>query len=245
MTALAIQRAGGIPHRIRPKRRAVSESLKAKLQGLVVGGGADVDPELYHHRTTSLGDVVRATVEQSRAPTRRRISKLWAPAILLLRWVLRARHPSASLDRARDALELDMLGLASSRDLPILGICRGAQLLNVFHGGTLFPEIREFYAEEPLRTVLPRQRVEVEGDSLLFTIVGAHSFRVNALHNQSVRTVGDGLRVVARDGGGVVQAIEAPEHPFRLGVQWHPEYIPQHRRQVSLFRALVRVAGSL
>jgi putative glutamine amidotransferase len=242
MASLAIGRAGGVPRRIAPTRRVRPDRLKRKLKGLIIGGGADVHPELYYDHHTDLGDVLRATVEQARAPTSRASSKLWAPAILLMRYALRARHPSTTFDRERDVLELDMLDFAVAHGLPVLGICRGAQLLNVFLGGTLFPEIRDFYTEEPLRTVLPRKTVALEPDSRLSSIVRSTTFRVNALHHQSVRTLGRGLRAVARDQAGVVQAIEDPDQPFRIGVQWHPEYIPQHDRQLALFKALVRAA---
>src|SRR5205085_2533915 len=67
--------------------------------------------------------------------------------------------------------------------------------------------------------------------------------RLIALHRQAIRTVGRGLAVVAREATGVVQAVERPDHPFRIGVQWHPEYIPQHRRQRGLFEGLVAAAS--
>jgi len=84
--------------------------------------------------------------------------------------------------------------------------------------------------------------VTIERDSRLFAIVGKTRDRVNALHHQSVDRPGDGLRVVARDDQGLVQALEAPGAGFVMGVQWHPEFLLLDRGQQRLFRALVRAA---
>ncbi|MFO7597619.1 MAG: gamma-glutamyl-gamma-aminobutyrate hydrolase family protein, partial [Desulfocurvibacter africanus] len=94
-----------------------------------------------------------------------------------------------------------------------------------------------------VRTVFPRKEVLLEPDSRLASILGATSARVNALHDQAVKTLGSDLRVVAREPSGVVQAIEHTRRPLALGVQWHPEFMPQIASQQNIFRALVRQAA--
>ena len=82
--------------------------------------------------------------------------------------------------------------------------------------------------EDPeVRTILPRKRVTLEEGTRLRRVLGGAPARVNALHRQAIHTLGDGLRVAARDRNGIVQAIEHEGLPFVVGVQWHPEYLPQ------------------
>jgi putative glutamine amidotransferase len=245
MTRAAIQRAGG-----RPQRATPSRLVPDAFDGLVLGGGADVDPELYRETATTLGEAAKAAADGD-ADVRSSLgsslgSSLAAPAVWLLRRAL-ARPPDGGgrLDRGRDRLERALLALAVERDLPILGICRGAQLLNVYFGGTLFAGLDSFYEETPaIRTVLPRKRIAIEPSSRLARVLGTTSCRVNSLHRQAIRSVGEGLVVVAREPSGVVQAVEQTAHDFRIGVQWHPEYIPQHQHQRGLFEGLVAVARS-
>jgi putative glutamine amidotransferase len=237
MTAAAVVAAGGRPRHMIPGK--VGDA--GELDGLVLGGGADIDPALYREAEEGIADAYRASARASDAHPEAPSWRFWGPAVYLLRTALaRGRRGP---DPSRDELEQRLLATAITRDIPILGICRGAQLLNVHLGGTLYPEVREFYVEVPhLRTLLPRRRVSAERGSHLASIVGTTRLMVNALHHQAVKTLGKGLAVVARDEGGVIQAIEQPRHPFRIGVQWHPEYIPQHPRQRALFEALVRAA---
>ncbi|MDO6586471.1 type 1 glutamine amidotransferase [Salipiger sp. 1_MG-2023] len=147
------------------------------------------------------------------------------------------------LDPARDALEQSVLRGAFDRGLPILGICRGSQMLNVVLGGTLHQDAYEVYqGSRYVRTVLPRKRVLIEGESLLSRSAKASCIYVNALHSQAVDVLGQGLRVAARDEGGMVQAIERMSDPFALGVQWHPEHLVYRRAHRRLFRSLVAAA---
>lgn len=152
-------------------------------------------------------------------------------------------RPHIRIDPERDRLEMRALDCAAKRGLPVLGICRGSQMINVHRGGSLHVDIHEVYEEAPhMRTVLPRKRIRIEPDSRLYRILGIAECRVNALHHQSVDRVGDGLRVVARERAGIVQGIEAPDEPFMIGVQWHPEYLVADSRQQGLFRRLVATA---
>jgi putative glutamine amidotransferase len=155
-------------------------------------------------------------------------------------------EPSVRVDPERDQLELGVLDWADRHDRPVLGICRGAQMLNIHRGGSLHPDIYHAYATAPrLHTPLPRKSVRLASGSRLGQLLGREYCRVNALHHQSVDRVGQGLRVVARDEAGIVQAIEAEsEERFWLGVQWHPEFLVMDRRQQGLFRALVDAAAA-
>lgn len=151
--------------------------------------------------------------------------------------------PDIRVDHERDRLERDLVCAALDHGVPILGICRGAQMINVALGGTLHEDIYKVYVEAPrLRTPLPRKHVEIAADSRLGALVECGRCTVNALHHQSVDRLGNGLRVVARDEWGIVQAIEMPARRFVVGVQWHPEFLVFSRGQQALFRALVREA---
>lgn len=150
---------------------------------------------------------------------------------------------SARLNPERDELECALVSEAMAQHKPVLGICRGAQMLNVALGGTLdqnayasFPDSR-FY-----KTILPRKTVNILADTQLIGIAGPDEMRVNALHTQAVKELGSGLRIAARDDGGMVQAVERVRDPFALGVQWHPEHLIYAHRQRAIFRALVGAA---
>ncbi len=147
-----------------------------------------------------------------------------------------------TLDPARDRMEKELTDQALGLGLPILGICRGAQMLNVVLGGTLHQDAFGVFKARKIKTILPRRRITVDPGSHLAEIAGTAPMGVNALHSQAVDRLGRGLRVSARDESGMVQAIERVEEPFALGVQWHPEHIFYARRQRRLFRALVAAA---
>ncbi|BBI60125.1 hypothetical protein HSBAA_14310 [Vreelandella sulfidaeris] len=144
------------------------------------------------------------------------------------------------LDPARDELELALLERFIPLHTPVLGICRGAQLINVHLGGTLDPDI--YTTHEGLkrrRTVLPRKTVDIVGASKLHRLLGVTWCCVNSLHHQAVHEAGKGIEIVARDRDGLVQGIESREHDFLIGVQWHPEWLVFNRPQQRLIRALV------
>ena len=147
------------------------------------------------------------------------------------------------LDPSRDALERRLAEEALARNIPILGICRGAQMLNVALGGNLDQDAWSTFGEAPhIRTILPRRRIDVLDDTHLARIAGQADMDVNALHSQAVDRLGEGLRVSARDQYGMIQAVERAKDPFALGVQWHPEHLFYARRQRAIFRALVVAA---
>ena len=194
----AVWRHGGKPLRLSPSR-----PIPEHLDGLIIGGGDDIQAHLY-------GGEVQLDVR---------------------------------LDPARDELELSLLNRFIPQNTPVLGICRGAQLINVHLGGTLDPDI--YTTHEGLkrrRTVLPRKTVDIVGGSQLYQLLGVTWCRVNSLHHQAVNHAGKGIKIVARDRDGMVQGIESEAHDFLIGVQWHPEWLIFNRPQQRLISALVTAA---
>lgn len=152
--------------------------------------------------------------------------------------------PDIRSDPARDALEMDIIHEAVRAGMPILGVCRGAQMLNVAFGGTLHQEISVAYPGlEHRRMIIPKQQVDMQPGSMLGRVLGRRRLSVNALHHQAMYRLGDGLKSVGESGGGLVQAIEARlSGPFMAGVQWHPEFMFLRRDQRRLFAWFVRQA---
>lgn len=147
---------------------------------------------------------------------------------------------SRNVDPLRDAFELKVLDLARERGVPVFGICRGSQLLNVHAGGTLHGDLKPLRRHTSNRgTLLPRKVVRVDEGSKLAEMLGTTSTKVNSLHHQSVRDIGVGLTISATDRDDIVQGIESIDGPLRMGVQWHPEYMPQQAVQRRLFARFV------
>lgn len=146
-------------------------------------------------------------------------------------------------DPERDRYEAAAIDRMLERRRPLLGICRGAQLLNVRCGGSLFQELRSRRRRTSNRwTIFPLKTLLLEPGSGLQQRFGRPSARINSLHNQGIDRLGDGLRVAGRDLDGIVQAVEAPGERFVLGVQWHPEFLLYLREQRLLFRDLIAAA---
>lgn len=147
------------------------------------------------------------------------------------------------LDPERDRMERRLVEESMAQGKPVLGICRGSQMLNVALGGDLHQDAYgHFTRSRRYRTILPRKAVQVVPDTRLAALAGTKEMKVNALHSQAVDTLGDALRVAARDDGGMIQAVERVSEPFALGVQWHPEHLFYAHRQRAIFRALVQAA---
>lgn len=194
----AVWRHGGQPLRLSPSR-----DVPETLDGLIIGGGDDIQAHLY-----------QAEVQIN-----------------------------VRVDPQRDELELELLERFIPRQTPVLGICRGAQLINVHLGGTLDPDI--YISNGGIkrrRTVLPRKTVDIVADSKLHHILRVSWCRINSLHHQAVQKAGRSIDIVARDRDGLVQGIESRDHDFLIGVQWHPEWLIFNRPQQRLIRALVKAA---
>jgi len=159
--------------------------------------------------------------------------------------VLYAAEPEVepNHDPARDAFEAAIIDEALRRRVPLLGICRGAQLLNVRRGGSLFQELASRRSKTSNRwTVLPLKTLSIAHGSRLEHYLGPGPRMINSLHNQAIDRVGNALAVSGRDLDGITQAVEDPDYGFLLGVQWHPEFLIFMRNQRRLFRALVQHA---
>lgn len=147
-------------------------------------------------------------------------------------------------DPARDELEIRWIKWALEREIPMLGICRGAQLINVVLGGTLHQDIRPLRKHTRNRPgLLPTKRVDLDADSLISTLSRSTTLRVNSLHSQAIDQIGTNLRVVGRDLDGIVQAVQATNERPVIGVQWHPEYLFYLPAQLALFRWLRQCQG--
>lgn len=147
------------------------------------------------------------------------------------------------LDPARDKLEILWIRHALEHTLPILGICRGAQLINAVLGGSLHTDIRRLRKRTYNRPgLLPTKQVALNTGSRFSEVVGKLRLRVNSLHHQAIDRPGKGLAVVGQDLDGITQAIEATDQRPIFGVQWHPEYLLYLSSQRRLFRWLLRRA---
>jgi putative glutamine amidotransferase len=201
----ALDAAGAIPVVLAPVDLEAVPELVARLDGICLAGGPDLDPTLY-------GAL--------------------------------ARHPELGATNAEhDAFELAVARAADAAGLPMLGICRGAQALNVARGGTLHQHVDGHRQVESAGTLT--QPVAVAPDSLLAAVTGAGDMlAINSFHHQAVDILGAGLRVVARAADGTVEAVEDPARPFVLGVQWHAETLTERPEHGALFAALVQAAGA-
>lgn len=144
------------------------------------------------------------------------------------------------IDPDRDRLELEVLKVAEQAQLPVLGVCRGAQILNAHRGGSLHQDIHSAYENVPrMWTPLPSKQVSVEDGTALHRIMRKTGFRANSLHRQSIDRLGNGLRVSAHDRYGIIQAVECNDlgDRFLLGVQWHPEFMIYRSAQRRIFKA--------
>lgn len=236
MTAWAVRRSGGRAVRVTPSRPCDTR----QVHGLIIGGGTDVDPFHYGQAETQVGAGEAADEPGTLAD--------WIVGLLLgfFRILFSARR-NQDYDPDRDTMERNLIQYALYENLPVLGICRGAQLMNVALGGSLHQSIEHFYSEETsnVRSILPRKRIALVRDSTLRTTLRRDSCVVNALHNQSVDQLGEGVTISATESSGVIQAIECAAHCFFVGVQWHPEYMPQSRTQQRLFAALGQHAAGV
>jgi putative glutamine amidotransferase len=157
-----------------------------------------------------------------------------------------AKHPTVKTKDGRTDFEIDVTRAALGRNLPVLGICGGQQLLNVILGGTLIQHIPDTVVdalahEQPNPRNEPGHPVRIMADTLLHKVVGALDLAVNSAHHQAAREVGPGVIVDALAPDGVIEGIEDPRYRFCLGVQWHPEFVLSEGDR-RLFAAFVDAA---
>jgi putative glutamine amidotransferase len=161
------------------------------------------------------------------------------------------RQPEPGLGRVdpqRDAFELALYRAARTRGLPILGICRGIQLINVAEGGTLhqhLPALPQALQHTQVDIAgIPSHTVALEPSCRLAKAFGASELRANSYHHQAVDRLGDGLRAVGHTADGLIEAVEASDGSLVLGVQWHPEMsFARYREHLLPFHLLVEAAA--
>ena len=150
------------------------------------------------------------------------------------------------LDHARDTYEVAAARYFVGQNRPVLGICRGIQLLNAALGGSNYQDLPSEGFER--HTILDRERnepthrVKIEKEGLLFHILQSDEIGVNSYHHQAVHHPAESLNVEARSQDGVIEAVSVKNHPFALAVQWHPEMMFDSEQQFGLIQAFVHVA---
>ncbi|MGI4953614.1 MAG: gamma-glutamyl-gamma-aminobutyrate hydrolase family protein [Janthinobacterium lividum] len=157
------------------------------------------------------------------------------------------RHATVTLKEQRTTAELALVRGALARDMPVLGICGGEQLLAVVLGGTLLQHIPDSIPEaleheQPNPRDQPGHTIQLVPGTLLHRITGADTMRVNSAHHQAVRAPGKFAMVNATAPDGVIEGIEDPRYGFCLGVQWHPEFLIDPA-DAKIFSAFVQAAG--
>jgi putative glutamine amidotransferase len=211
----ALIKAGAVPFLIPLAAEGeVLRSLFRLASGILLSGGGDVDPACYDQEP---GDLL------------------------------------SDVQPERDQRELLLTQWCVDEGKPMLGICRGIQVMAVAGGGTLWqdlatenPQARRhdyYYTNDGYRRDYLAHSVMVESASLLARVVGPAPFAVNSLHHQAVRELPRHFYPVGRADDGVIEAIEVPDHPFCLGVQWHPEELVSKTPESNeLFRAFVQIS---
>ena len=210
----SIKDAGGLPVMI-PVGLGTRqiEALRSRLDGILLTGGGDIDPERFGGKP----------------------------------------HPRVyGIEAERDALEIALVEIAARTDWPFLGICRGIQVINVTLGGTLYTHTQDqlpgsqkhdYFPDYP-RTLISHQ-VRVEANTRLAELLGGTDVPVNSLHHQAIEHLAAPLRPLAwSEPDGLVEAVDLPDHPFGLGVQWHPEWLQEHEPMRRLFQAFVTAASA-
>jgi putative glutamine amidotransferase len=157
------------------------------------------------------------------------------------------------VDPDRDRVELQFARWAIAEGKPVFGLCRGLQIVNVALGGTLYQDIAAQFSGAIKHDCFPTagyardhlaHEVTVSAGSRLGTLIGAASLRVNSMHHQAVKELAPGLLPSAVAPDGVVEAVESPDQPFLLGVQWHPEsLVERDLRMRRLMAGFVEAAG--
>ncbi len=206
----ALRDSGAAPEELELITAADSSRVRAdEYDGIVLGGGEDVDPALYGEQP---------------------------------------KYHSIQVNRSRDNFERALLDHTRDSGVPVLGICRGVQVINVKYGGSLYQDLKsdtvsEIEHKQAAARSEPTHSVTLtDPDSRLAEAIRG-SCRVNSMHHQAIKRVGRGLKVVAYSEDGLPEAVEALDSPCLLAVQWHPEEMadrPEQRRILEQFVAKCR-----
>jgi putative glutamine amidotransferase len=211
----ALVRAGAAPILLPllPDKPEVMRALYERLDGLLLPGGVDIEPETFGEERSAL-----------------------------------LRHT----DPPRDIVELQLARWALEDEMPVLGLCRGLQIINIAAGGTLYQDVltqrygsqkHDYEPPEHKRDFLAHE-VELVAGSRLHALAGAASAPVNSMHHQGIQRLGEGLAATAHAPDGLIEAIEGAGNGFTMAVQWHPESLEPHDDiSKALFREFVVAAG--
>ena len=224
----AIVRAGGAPM-IFPVVESLEtyEKLLPIPDAFLLTGGSDIDPQRYASRI-QVYEPKRYAEDDARSTV---------------------TEPSPRRDKVEDLV----LNYAFTHDMPLLGICRGFQMINVHFGGTLYQDVSEqMEAQDPEALMIshwqgssfdrPTHTVSVQPGSQLADFLNAATLNVNSMHHQGIRDLAPCLKAVAYAPDGLVEALEHPAKKFIMGVQWHPEFLRDSMPQRRLFNAFVQYA---
>lgn len=203
----AVQAAGGTPILL-PPNQPHPEALLNVLDGLVLSGGGDINPDLYEGLP---------------------------------------HHSIYGTDEDRDTFEFALTQVALKSTIPVLGICRGMQMLTVASGGSLVAHVPEVYGDRiPHRLDHPRRPIPHEvfltPESRLAEILGTEALSIVSWHHQAARSVPLGWRLAAQAADGVIEALEHLQHPWMMALQWHPEMSADHPAHQRLFKSFVMAA---
>jgi putative glutamine amidotransferase len=213
---VTLTNAGAIPWLIPLIDEDTLRGIYDNLDGVFLPGGADIDPVSYGQDPHPLCD---------------------------------------KTDKERDRVELALAKWAIDEGKPVLGVCRGMQLINLAAGGTLYQDLAEQMAGSIKHDYFPfgaqnfrrdhlAHEVEVVPGTRLADVFGAGPLRVNSMHHQGVRDLGDGLAVNATSSDGLIEGVEGGNGSYVVGVQWHPEALTDHDEKARrLFEDFVAEAG--
>ena len=139
---------------------------------------------------------------------------------------------------------------AAGKNIPVLGICRGSQIINVSYGGSLYQDINvqkdgtSGHMPNYNGAAYPHHKVQIKKDTLLYDILQTEEIPVNSYHHQAVKNVAEGFNVAAVSKDGTIEAIESVNHSFIIGVQWHPEILfERYPVFLKIFKALVKASS--
>jgi len=225
-TALSVKLAGGQPVRIMP----ATFDCTLNYAGIIIGGGSNIHPD---------------NVKQEQQPVVKRSLFLRFKENLFYPMEFFSGWSKPTYDKERDAMEMKFIDFALAHHKPILGICRGHQLLNAKLGGTLYESTLPLLKKRMrIRSPFPRKTViYTQADSLIADIAGDDPIKVNAIHSQAVGKPADELKVTAKEKSGITQVIEKKGSDLVLGVQWHPEYLFYMAVHRNIFKWLINKAA--